>query len=73
MLKRALKVIKKCLLRDLRTKKPSPVTQSTQIVYHLEVVEDSFSWLKSNKKQVADYVCKTVDSRRGLKFTLAKN
>lgn len=57
MLKRAIKEIKKRLLRNIRIKKPSPVTQSTQIVIHLEVVEDSFSWLKSNKKQVTNSVC----------------
>lgn len=57
MLKRAIKEIKKWLLRNIRIKKPSPVTQSTQIVIHLEVVEDSFSWLKSNKKQVTNSMC----------------
>lgn len=57
MLKRAIKEIKKRLLRNIRIKKPSPVTQSTQIVIHLEVVEDSFSWLKSNKKQVTNSMC----------------
>ena len=57
MLKRAIKEIKKRLLRNIRIKKPSPVTQSTQIVIHLEVVEDSFSWLKSNKKQVTNFMC----------------
>ena len=57
MLKRAIKEIKKQLLRNIRIKKPSPVKQSTQIVIHLEVVEDSFSWLKSNKKQVTNFMC----------------
>lgn len=57
MLKRTIKEIKKWLLRNIRIKKPSPVTQSTQIVIHLEVVEDSFSWLKSNKKQVTNFMC----------------
>lgn len=57
MLKRAIKEIKKRLLRNIRIKKPSPVTQSTQIVIHLVVVEDSFSWLKSNKKQVTNSMC----------------